>query len=442
MKYWQREHAALLNALRAASIVPTLYRRLSLERYTPTDVEIRRLRDWAASLRDDPAWSVVAAVLDKPAAWPLVWEEASHAGFSARSDHHHALLLGRFCERFLAAQDFEGAAWSYRQSVAAWSRVFATDYPRELADVVAPDLPDPVELLETMLDDVVDARVRNMRAGTGLATPAELPALDRRMLRFAHRALRDVQEIVEAQPSDPHGTLARLARLAREGIGTVNAEILSRFDKIGDDTDLAVAEGDGILGRFRWVAEYFEIVGHTEQAATDVVGQAVETCWALRRIGRDGRPEFAALLPIVAPFNDELLRRVMSLQSAFGHNGVCADFLVFQGEKAKGSDERKAIFQKGLDVCPGHRNSAMLLAWELVHEANGILTQTALAPSLLSIVPGTASRVDQLVKRAWDLCNEAERIYAFNENLPETRDKVRAEAARLRITLPEAGEEP
>lgn len=440
MRHWTRDHAALLNALRAQTVVPTLYRRLALERFTPGDAEVRRLRDWASSLREDPAWDVLEGVLDRPAAWPAAWKDAVEAGFSPRTDHHHALLFGDFCERFVAASDYTAARWTWRQSIAAWSRVFSSDYPGALFDDVAPRLsedgPDRDEMLQTMLDPLLDERVRDLREASGLAAPTDQPSLDRPRLRFGWQALGYVME-TSARTDDRWGTFARTGRVAEERRQAVSSEVVRRFEALGEEVDLSEAQGEALLGRFRWFADYFDTVGFTESAVTSIVSEVVDTCWALRRIGRDERPEFAMLIRIGAPFNEDLRRRLRTFESAFGHNSRCADFLVFQGEEASDHERRRAIFETGLQVCPGHRNSAMLLSYESLHDARVLLAQTSLTPAVVAMIPGTSRRVDEAVRQAWEKCAEAEEIYPYNETLPEVRDEVLAEADRLGIDLPE-----
>lgn len=437
MKYWSREHGALLAALRASAVVPPLVRRLSLERVSPDDAEIRRLRGWASSLRADPGWAAIASVIETPTAWPRAWDDAVAAGFSPESDHHHALLFGRFCERFVAAADFEGASWTWRQGIDAWARVFATDYPVRLFDDLAPRLsedgPGRDELLRTMLDTLLDPRVTDLQEAAGAAKPAAVPDIERRRLRFAWRALQRARTIDTDR--DPHGTLGRLSQRASEACSSATTAVLTRFEKLVEELDLSVAADATLLGPFQWVAAYVEIVGYSEAAVTTVISSIVDTCWALRRVGRDNIPEFATLLRLGAPFNSNLFDRLTNLDSAFGHNSRCADFLVFAGEQKKESAARRTTFEAGLKVCPGHRNSAMLLSYEVLGEARRVLSQAALTPAVASLVPGTSRRVDELVRRAADLLDEVEQIYPYNEALPDVRKTLDNEARRLHVEL-------
>lgn len=441
MKLWSKEHDALLNALRAGAIIPTLYRRLSLERFTPTDAEVRQLRDWAVALREDEAaWRIIDDALPHAAAWPEAWRRATAAGFGPRTDHHHALLFGEFTARFIAADDLESASWTWRECIAAWTRLFSSSYPQELFETVAPDLArEEPELLASILDPLVEARATELRSAVGLDSPRELPRLDRRRLRFSLRALA---QLGAPQSADASPCLRRLEERAHEARVATDLAVLDRFAELGESVDLSEASGEALTGRFRWIADYYAIAQVTERAAVDVVNEAVETCWGLRRVGRDSIPEFDEILLATRSFNEELERRLLSFQSAFGHNGVCADFLVFLGERETVEEEKKALFRRGLQVCPGHRNSAMLLAWELVGDAQRVLVQLALFPALVARAGPPKRRARELVEHAWALCDEAASIYAFDEKLPEVRENVRKEAARLNVPLPDPDEPP
>lgn len=436
MSRWTREHQALLTALRANAVVPPLVRRLSLERVSPDDTEIRRLRGWASALRADPGWEVLRHVTESPDAWPAIWDDAVAAGFSPASDHHHALLFGRFCERFVAAQDWEGASWTWRQGVDAWVRVFSTDYPAQLFEDLRPKLSDEGagrdEMLRGMLDGLLEPRSVELREAAGLGRPGA-PAIERRRLRFAWRALQHVGAIGDGV-DDPFGTIARLRGQADEARNVVGAEVLGRFKKAVGEIDLSEATGDDLLGPFRWVASYFELTGYSESAVTAVVSTIVETCWGLRRVGRDERSEFAQLLELGKPFNENLFDRLTSFESAFGHNSRCADFLVFIGENQTGAP-RRATFEAGLQVCPGHRNSAMLLSHEMIREASKLITQVAVSPTLAGKVPGTRNRLADLLRSANALLDEAEETYAYNESLPDARDSLETELRRLDVQL-------
>ncbi len=437
MSVWAREHRALHGALRANAIVPPLVRRLSLERVSPDDDEIRRLRGWASTLRADPGWAAIEPVIDNPEAWPRAWEAAVAAGFSAASDHHHALLFGRFCEGFAHARDWDGAAWTWNQSVDAWARVFASDYPGTLFDDIAPKLsdegPDRAQMLREMLDGLIDDRRADLREAAGLARPGDAPQVESRRLRFAWRALQQLATVATDR-ADPHGTLRRLQQLAQQACASVNAELVGRFEKSVTEIDLSAATGDALLGPFRWVSEYFTAVGFTELAVTTMISAVVETCWSLRRLGRDESADFAALIDVARPFNRDLFARLVSFDSAFGHNSRCADFLVFVGENQTGP-ARRVTFEAGLEVCPGHRNSAMLLSYEDLGEARKIIAQVALTPALAARVPNTQRRVQSLLADAQRLLDKADDTYPYNEALPDARESLATELRRLNVTL-------
>ena len=438
MTGWTREHRGLLAALRASAIVPPLVRRLSLERVSPDDAEIRRLRGWASALRADPGWSAIEQLIEAPEAWPQAWDAAVALGFSPTCDHHHALLFGGFCERFVAAHDWEGAGWTWRQAIDAWARVFASDYPGQLFDDVEPKLsadgPDRGEMLRTMLDGLVAGRERDLRESAGVAKPGN-PELERRRLRFAWRALLHTRALRNTAVSDdPFGTLTRLGGIADERCNVVNAEVLGRFEQAVEQLDLSEAADETLLGPFRWVAGFFDVTGLTESAVTTMISTIVETCWGLRRVGRDDIPEFKVLLELGAPFNDDLFDRLTRFDSAFGHNSRCADFLVFRGEKQKG-DARRTTFEAGLTVCPGHRNSAMLLSYESLGDATKLITQVAMTPTLAAKMPGSGHRIEEMLRSAKRALDEAEEIYPYNESLPDAREALDKEVRRLHVDI-------
>ncbi len=436
MKQWTRHHQALLEATRASAIIPPLYARLSLERFHPADDEIRRLRDWATSLRGDPGWTVLRAALDVPAAWPQAWTEAVDAGFSPRTDHHHALLFGEFADRFVEASDYEAATLAWRRSVRAWERVFRSGYADELFEIVGGELASrEPHLLAEMLGPLVRPRTEELRRAAGLHPERQHPEVDARLARFALGALRVLSG------ASGHPALEHAAGLARNSIATVAVEVVRRFEQLGEDHDLSTVSGAEVLARYAWIDDYFRIADLTEGASIAVVTAATDEGWALRRLGRDDDPFFDDIFVRAARFNDDLEERLRSFESAFGQNSKCADFLVFVGEVERNLEDRKATFRRGLTVCPGHRNSAMLLAHVLVREAEATVAQSALTPALVTKSSLAKERVGVQLREAWEKLREAESVYAFDEALPDVKRQVSEEANRLGVDLPSWEEE-
>src|SRR5699024_361778 len=128
-----KAHRALRTALCAEKLVPALICELSRHRCRARKADPRELRDWILSLQNDPGWAGIAPYLQDPASqtgasWPTVWSQAVAAGWAPRTDHHHALLFARFCRELIVAQDFEVARYCWRECLAAWLRVFDSEY--------------------------------------------------------------------------------------------------------------------------------------------------------------------------------------------------------------------------------------------------------------------------------------------------------------------------
>ena len=434
-----RAHRAALAALRANSVVPTLVRRFSLERLEANEDDIRRLRAWPAALKADPGWAVIASSIDNATDWPAVWDDAIAAGFSPKSDHHHALLFAAIAQRTAAEDDFEVARWAFDQSVIAWSRVFGTEYPALLFDALAPKLssdgPDREELLRCLLEEIVANLHAPLQDAAAMRT-ANAGDVERRRLQYLWGCLRTLHCL--PTDNDPHRTIATIATAAADEQLALSNEVLQRFSERVEALDLSADSGDALTGPYRWVSSVFAATEYSEAAVTQVVTSVVETCWGLRRMGRDEIPEFHLLLDLGTPFNEDLRDRLLRMDSAFGHNGKCADFLVFLGERHSTSQERRAIYRSGLEVCPGHRNSAMLLSYELLADARKLLNQTSVAPGIVGRLPAAADKIRGTLLQAHAIVEEANEIYPYNEQLPQIRESLRKDAERLNVELPDS----
>ena len=458
MKLWTRHHEALLGALRAEQLIPRLYRRLSLERYEADEDELRRLVDWPGVLLEEPAWAFLEPVLDQPDAWPAAWHQATERGFGPLADHHHALLFGRLTDRFLRDEEYEHALWSWTECISAWRRVLGSAYPGRLLE----DLIEDAEALEPealaarravvteLLDELVDARASELVESLGLAEGQDLGqarpegGIDRRAARLAWSALALVGELIPQGlegPEDPFGALRRARSRARQARDQARARAVTRFQARCEQVEWAEAPAPQILAPFEWVTEAFELLGVTDHAATTVVTKTVETGWKLRHMGRDDEDDLLArLVATAAPFNDELCGRLEGGET-FGHNSKCADFLVFQGEPLTDHGARRALFERALAICPGHRNASMLMSYEHLQQANELIGQLRMIPASSRHVPGN-SRPRRLTEQAWAAVERARQAYPFNEDLESYQSRVRAQADRLGVELPDEQESP
>lgn len=431
VKLWTRQHRALLDALRAEAAVPHLIARLSLERCAASPAQVRMLRDWPASLRGDAGWAVLEPHLERPSAWPRIWHQAIAAGFSPRSDHHHALLFERFCDDLVAQDDFEVARYAWRECVDAWLRVFATDYPDTLLEELGADEATRAGLL----DRLCDGRERQLRRGLRLADAQPSTTFDRRLTRFAWSALSVLEERLD-QSDAQHPALSGLRERVELARGQIVSTLGSRFGRMIDRLDLAEADAAAIREPFEWIGEVFEILPIDAATAARVSDAAVDIGWKLRKLELgDGEALMAALLELAAPFNDRLAHFIAS-GDAFGHNSTCADFLVFQGEQRDRSSLREPFFERAIEVCPGHRNASMMLSYEKLREVSSMLVRIRLMPAAVKVVPGASRRLGSVVEDASALLDDAEALFPSNETIAEYRQEIVAEAQRLGAEVP------
>ncbi len=107
---------------------------------------------------------------------------------------------------------------------------------------------------------------------------------------------------------------------------------------------------------------------------------------------------------------------------------------MFQGEQEPHGAARRRCFEEALEVNPGHRNSAMLLSYELLAEATVALTQAQLTPKLMRGM-GVSTTAREAIHKAHALIERAGELYPHNKNLEKQRALLQSEADRLGITV-------
>jgi hypothetical protein len=436
LKLWTRHHRALLNALRAQDLVPKLVRRLSLERCAAAPDDTRLLRDWAASVQEDPGWTLIEAHVDQPHAWPAVWHRAVEAGWSSRSDHHHALIFAQFCDELVATQDLEVARYAWGECIEAWIRVFDSDYVDLLFEKLGAT---GEQTRRNLLVPLVDARVRDLREALGLDQAAAgerlLDGMDRRRTRFGWQALEAIEQAFANTNLEhnnvEHEALEGAREHAKDAFARIRRELLARFATLVDDLDLAGDGADAVSLPFEWIRQVFAILPIDATVAARVADATVNVGWKLRQLEVDKSDALMGrLLNLAGPFNDKLAGFIDSGE-AFGHNATCADFFVFQGEHRDGRSEREAFFERALQACPSHRNASMMLSYEKLREVSDLLLRIRLMPAALRIVPGASNRVEAAVRDVTSLLDDAHELFPSNENISKYRDEILAEAERL-----------
>lgn len=436
MSALNHQQQKLLAALRAEHLIPKLYARLSLERYTASDEDIRRMSSWPESIAKDEGWQLLKLSIDEPRAWPSVWHQAVERGFSPVSDHHHALLFERLSERFAKDEDFEGALWAFNECIGAWRRVMRGDYVLGLLHDLAPEADAQTtqahrDALKDLLDPLVDARRTQLRAALRLEdTPQQGEQIERRVTRFAWGALEMIPLILNDVGMDPLGALARAKARAKSHQQQLRAQVVERFKHRLEALDLSEETKDSVMPALEWAHAAFELIGADLESCIELVHQCVELGWTLRRLGRDESDEFKLMFAMMNPFNEQLANN-MDDPISLGHNSKVADFLVFRGELATARPERKAIFERALTICPGHRNSTMLYSYELIYEANQLLGQ-----SKVRDLTGVKGGGQGTLLEAWAKVQQVEQLYPQNKNLEKTRAQAIELAKQAHIELP------
>lgn len=446
---WTNHHQKLLLALRAQQLIPKLHMRLTFERYVATEDDMRRLSAWPDALSQDPGWPRIEPVLDQPDAWPAAWHRATELGWSPKSDHHNALFFTQMTDRFASDEDYENALWSWTEAIGAWKRLMQSDYPSALLADLTPEADEDTrqnhqQTLRDLLSPLIEDKAHALRDALRLDDDRrQNEQIDKRQARFAWSALDMAKVILNDidTTQDHFGILTHLLSQTSQKQETIRMETIARFERMVQALDLNEATGEALVGPFEWVTQVFEMLGANSHGSISIVEQVVDLGWSLRRLGLDdNNKDFEHILQITSHFNDDLSRRVKSLET-FGHNAKCADFLVFKGELADTTESRKAIFERGLEICPGHRNSAMLLSYEYLNEAHALIYQLKLVPGTVSRTLSPSKAVEDTVLKAWAKVEQAEDVFPTNKELEQYVARVETTAKRLGVTLPPRKEE-
>jgi hypothetical protein len=437
MKLWTPHHQALLDALHSAQLLPRLLRRLSLERHSADEDELKRLNPWPALLMRQPGWSAIEPMLDSPRAWPDAWQRAVELGFSPACDHHHALLFSRQATRALREDDLDLAEWSAQQAFDAWCRVLSTPYMLGLLDDIVEHSDDPAtqaerrSVLTHLLDPHTEALAHDLSEALGLKRhlDASQPAsLLRRRAALAITSLRAFAHKTASLP-DPCGTLQSARTQAITHIERLQQEAAQRFSSMLSDLDPATATPDALLAPFLWAEQISHLLGPDDPLVIPIISEGVDLGWTLRRLKRDQEERLLyKLVDAILPLNDALERRLLSRES-LGHNSKCADLLVFRGEEDKAGKQRR-YYDRALAVCPGHRNASLLISYELLHEAAGLITRSHAPQGLLN-----PNDPISLIKQAHEKVEQAASLYPSNKELERHRELVREQAKRHNLTL-------
>lgn len=437
---WTSKHQALLSSLRAGQIIPSLYARLSSEHYTASEQDLRRLAAWPSALREEPSWAFIEPVLDKPEMWPQVWERATKMGWSPVCAHHHALLFTHLTQKLVQDEEFELASWCWEQVVESWKQVFLSTYPHTmLADLsTVPDTSTYHDTLNKLLEPLVHELTTHVHQGLGLDAKDALNSMpsSSALARWAWRALKSMQGQWSNVSPDAFGALTRASASSSVSQASLTKDIIERFEQAVDALVLADVEEQALLAPFEWMVTVHELLRLDSDARVALVRRTVSTAWSLRKLDRDDEPMFTALFERGRAINDVLADDLLT-HKVIGNNSKCSDFIVFLGEQEYTSEDRRALFEHAQKVCPGHRNSALLLSYECIRQAKALATNLTSVSAMLVRRTGPSKDVQQTIDRMVAELDTAYEVYGLNEKLPETAAIVVQAIERLGIEAPE-----
>jgi hypothetical protein len=432
MSKWTPRHQALVDALRADKVGPTLYASLA-DDAARDDVSKAALRDWVTSMRGDTGWAAIEHVFDKPNAFPSAWDRATELGWSGRTDHHNALFFEEFALEHLRLGNIERAEWAWHHCLEAWSRCAASDYYRELLDQLGAGADASViaqanrRVLEPPAQALADALRDALAVESGVREQVDAQRAD------DITAL--VRQLADREPDAPNSPLQHGAAAMREQLRGMIRELLSAFERAVESLDPVEDSRAEILAPFERLREQFIALDIDDQTAVSVVDTTVSTIWKVRKLDRPDEDDlFGDMLDATRPFAEQLIQALFEGRS-MGRQSLAADYLVFRGEQLDATDEREYIFERALEVCPGHRNASMMLSYVRLRQAHEIIASLSLVPGPLGKLPRAGERLEASVRSAHAYVEDAARVFPTNEELPEYRSDVRALADRLGVEL-------
>jgi hypothetical protein len=432
MSFWQPEHQALLDALRADDTVPTLVDRLTGGAYTATRDDARRWRGWGLALSESDAGARLIELRHARAEWPDAWERFETEGFTPLADHHSALLFRELTWRLADSGALDESARAWRRSLHAWARLERTHYLRDLGEhLTAGSDTDATPIIAQLLVPDVESFSAELKRALQIGAD-DFGAIDRSAAAWAWSCLDSTSALIGEDGDNQ--LVARARQSAMEAKAYAVASATTRFRRGVDAIDWAAGDTADITSPFVWLAQVCGIVEFRESIATTALKAMIDGAWTLRKIDRDDEAVFGALVEAGLPFAESVISR-LDRGDAFGQGSRAADYLVFRGEQATDSAERVALFERALELSPGHRNASLLYSYELLIDVENWLAQIAANPAVITRVPLVGDSIGELVGRAWARLDEVERIYPYNTRLDDYRARVRAEAERLSVPL-------
>lgn len=273
--------------------------------------------------------------------------------------HHLALYMARVAaatEEAAPARSIDAAV----RALGAWlglarERRYLTELARAVLGEDEADR-DRERLIADVRDDAIDALGRRAEAGARAGTLAAAAALG---------TLARVGEACDAAglAGDEHERLERRAGALRDAaielaLTPVN-DALAEASARGQVTARAPAILADVPRIWRWSAE-------DEAVERFLVDRITDVAWDLYRGAR-----WDELRALLVPFDVLVESLCLRIERGDGvaYRAPCAQMLVFRSEVASTLADQLALAERALRLCPGHKNTKIVLASYLCHDA-------------------------------------------------------------------------
>ncbi len=382
-----------------------------------------------ALLRQDPGFEALGRALLEPEAgaragqFALVWP-AVHQRLDSVAHHHLALLYTRWGWNALGQQERPQRVWAWWQkALEAYGASLGNEHflTQLCHDAQLPDkAPD---LLSNVLDWLIEPHAQ------ALVTALEDALSLKPALVAAHWSV-----LKHAAESLEKGGLTDVLALKQVELGCamwqrrVIDKALAMVDEMARPVESIGAKREELIRPFEMLRLVTEITGPNEDISVWALEKCVEWSWPLYKSKEEIR--LKDMLDASRPFAKHVESLLGRGTGAFGRNNASADYILFSADFVP-FEEQAAHFRRALEICPGHRNSRLMLSY---HKLN--LARRAMDEADRREPPGAIISIDRKaalaeVGRAEVLLDEAEALFPPNTRLSDHRERLAKLKGRL-----------
>jgi hypothetical protein len=321
--------------------------------------------------------------------------------------HHAALYYARLADAFEATSP-ERSTFARVAAMAAWIALGEEkQYLRSLAAAIAGGaLPeaDVERAAEDAAMEPIDHLARVAKEGAHEQTPAS---------RLAIAALIRVAEACTFASSGEATRKAAIRRAERARAAAADEAL----QPIAEALNEASARGDVQLkapALFERVAAVWAWSMQDETVEVFAIEQATPIAWEIQRESR--WEDLRRLLSPLFPLADRLAQRIEADPTRIAYAGPCAQMYVFRVEMERDLEQRLALAERSVKLCPTHRNGRLVLASALCDKAIRIITPTGWL-----VGADAVDQADALVRRAEQLFPALKKLEDVKKRVAESR---------------------